>query len=976
MNFIKSSLLVALLALSGSTLAQKSHEWKEGGSGAFKYKYVTNDPMEARFYTLSNGLTVILSPISKDPRMQVYIATKAGSKTDPSDHTGLAHYLEHMLFKGTTQYGSLDWSKEKPYIDMIEKLYEEYNNAPAATQRPGIYHKIDSVSGLASKYAIANEYDKLMSNMGAQGTNAFTSYEQTVYTEDIPANSVEKFMLVQAERFTNPVFRIFHTELEAVYEEKNRTLDNDGRKANELLMSNLFLNHNYGKQTTIGTIEHLKSPSLVAIRKYFDTYYVPNNMGIIVSGDFNPDEMIKQISKTFGSMKSKPVPEYKFAPEVPLTAPVIKEVVGPDAEFIAMAYRLPGVHSKDAVLADLVGQILSNGKAGLIDLNLVKKQKMLRASAGASILVDHGFMYLQGSPTQGQTLDEVKALILGEVENLKKGNFDNDLQVSIVNNMKKYMMEQTESYGARASMLMSAFTGEEDWKTDVEYIDRMSKFTKQDIVDFANKYFGNNYVAVYKRKGEDKNKLKVDKPAITPVETNAGKESEFVTRINAMPVSPLSPVWVDYDKDMKKGKLGAAEVLYVKNPTNGLFRMTYRYKVGTLNDKKLGVAAQYLQFLGTDKMDAEAISKEFYKLACSFNVRATDEYTNVTIEGLQENFDKAVALFEGLIKNCKADEDALQSLKGRMAKSRSDAKNNKGAIMQGMVNYARYGGQNPFNNVLSNDEMQKLTGSELTDLLHNLAGFEHRVLYYGPQELSDLTASLSKVHTVPASFKKAPEAKTFAYRSQSEKEVLFANYDMVQSEIRWVRNIPGYTPSQQATIDVFNNYFGGGMGTVVFQTIRESKALAYSTSAYVITPQKKEDPYYISAYVGCQADKFNESIAAMNELLTDLPAIEKNVLTAKAGIKKDIETERITEDGIIYNYLSAEMRGFNADLRKDIYSKADNIDYEALKAYHANNMSGKPYTYCILASDKKVSDEEMKKYGALKKLSLEEIFGY
>jgi predicted Zn-dependent peptidase len=976
MNLIKTSLLVLALAISGSVFAQGKHEWKEASSGGYTYKYVTNDPMQARFYTLKNGLTVILSPISKDPRMQVYIATKAGSKTDPHDHTGLAHYLEHMLFKGTTQFGSLDWSKERPLLERIEQLYEDYNKTTDVQKRKELYRVIDSVSGAASRYSIANEYDKLMAGMGAQGTNAFTSYEQTVYTEDIPANASQKFFKVQADRFTDPVFRIFHTELEAVYEEKNRTLDNDGRKANELLMSNLFLNHNYGKQTTIGTIEHLKSPSLVAIRKYFDTYYVPNNMGVIVSGDFNPDELIKQIDAEFGRMQHKQVPKYAFKPEEPMKAPVIREVVGPDAEFIAMAYRLPGVHSEDAVLADLVGQILSNGKAGLIDLNLVKKQKMLRASAGASILVDHGFMYLQGAPTQGQSLEEVKELILGEIENLKKGNFDDDLRLSIVNNMKKYLMQQTESYNSRASILMSAFTGEEDWKTDVEYTELMSKYTKKDIMDFANKYFGDNYVAVYKRKGEDKNVLKVEKPPITPVETNAGKESDYVKRISSMPVSSLQPVWVDYSKDLQRGKVGPAEVLYVKNNNNGLFRMTYRYNMGTWNDKKLSVAAQYLQFLGTDKKSAEDISKEFYKLACSFSVNASNEYTNVTIEGLQENFDKAVALFEDLIKNCKADEKALESLKGRMAKARADAKNNKGTIMQGLINYARFGANNPFNNVLSNDELKNLNGAELANILHNLSSYEHRILYYGPQELNSLTGNLAKVHKMPASFTAAAPARKFEYTSPPATQVLFADYDMVQSEIRWVRNIPGYDPKQQPVVDVFNNYFGGGMGTVVFQTIRESKALAYSTSAYVVTPDKKEDPYYISAYVGCQADKFNESIAAMNELLKDLPSVENNIINARSGIKKDIETERITEEAIIYNYLSAERHGLTEDIRKVIYESADKIDYGTLSKYHASNMSGKPYTYCILASEKKVPQEQMKKYGDIRKLSLEEIFGY
>ena len=972
---IAAALSVALL-LAGTVNAQGKYEWKDATTAGFKYRYVTNDPMQTRFYTLKNGLTVILSPTSKEPRMQVYIATKAGSKTDPADHTGLAHYLEHMLFKGTQHYGSLDWSKEKPMLDQVSALYEEYNHTTDVAKRKEIYHRIDSVSGVASKFAIANEYDKLMSAMGAQGTNAFTSNEQTVYTEDIPANSVDKFLKVQADRFQDPVFRIFHTELEAVYEEKNRTLDNDARQANELMMGNLFLNHNYGKQTTIGTVEHLKNPSLLEIKKYFNTYYVPNNMAVIMSGDFVPDEMIKKVAAAFDYMQNKPVPKYTFSPETPITTPVVKEVFGPDAEFVTIGYRLPGVHSKDALMADLVGQILTNGRAGLIDLNLVKKQKLLRASASADILVDYGMMELQGTPTLGQNLDEVRTLMLGEIENLKKGNFDNDLITSIINNNKKYLMQQRESYGARARALMSAFTGEEDWRNDVAYIDMLSKITKKDIMDFSNKYFGENYVVVYKRKGEHKNIVKVDKPPITPVETNRGKQSDFVKEVVAMPSAPLKPVWVDYNKDLQKGKVGPAEILYVNNKENSLFRMAYRFNMGTFNNKKLSLAAAYLQFLGTDKMSAEQVSKEFYKLACGFNISAGNEFTTVSIEGLGENFSKAVSLFENLLANCQGNPEALESLKARITKSRADAKNNKGAIMQGLMSYARYGAANPFNNVMSNDELNAVSTDELVGVLHGLSSYPHRILYYGPQPLSDLTASLTTLHKMPATFAAAPAARDFPFATQAANEVLFADYDMVQSEVRWVRNVPGYDPAKQTEINVFNNYFGGNMGALVFQTIRESKALAYSTSANFITPEKKEDPYMVSAYVGCQADKFNESIVAMNELLNDLPAVESSLLTAKSGIKKDIETDRITEDGIIYSYLAAERRGLKTDIRKDIYEHCDAMTYNDLKQFHSENLAGKPYTYCVVASAKKLKEEDMKKYGAVKKLSLNEIFGY
>jgi len=977
MRSFKQLLFVLMLAITATAFAQTGkYEWKQATSNGYTYKYVSNDPAKARFYTLKNGLTVILSPASKEPRIQTLVVVKAGSKTDPSTHTGLAHYLEHMLFKGTSSYGSLNWAKEKPELEKINALYEKYNKTTDPEQRKAIYHQIDSVSGVAAKFAIANEYDKMMASMGAQGSNASTSFEQTDYTEDIPANAVDKFLKVQAERFRDPVLRIFHTELEAVYEEKNRGLDADGRKVIEKLFAELFKNHNYGKQTTIGTIEHLKNPSLEEIRKYYNTYYVPNNMALVMSGDFDPDVLIKKIDVAFSYMKSKPVPKYNFSPEAPITSPVTAEVIGPDAESLTIGYRLPGNKSKDVLLADMVGQILTNGKAGIIDLNLVKKQKLLGASASTFTLIDHGILFMQGRPTLGQSLDEVKTLMLGEIENLKKGNFDDNLVTSIINNLKKNTILATESNSARADQLEFNFSSELDWKEQVAYTDLLSKITKKEIMDFANKYFQDNYLVIFKRKGEDKSIVKVEKPAITPVETNRNAQSPFVKQVNNMPSTALKPVWLDYNKDIQQGKLGPATVLYVQNKDNSIFRLRYRFEMGNWNEKKLGLAAQYLQFLGTDKMSAEDITKEFYKIASSFSVSAGAEFTTVTIEGLQENFDQAVKLFEDLLKNCKPDEAALKSLKARLAKSRSDAKTNKGAIMNGLVSYARFGAQNPFNYVMSNDELNSVTADELVSMLHGMNNYAHAIIYYGPLTIQQLTTNLQRIHNIPASFKAAPQKVKFSPVAQTTNQVLFADYNMVQAEVRWLRNNGIYDPAQEPVINIFNNYFGGGMGTLVFQTIRESKALAYSTFAVYATPDKKEDAFYTMAYVGSQADKFNEAVVAMNELLNDLPNVDENIKAARAGIKKDIETGRITQDGIIFNYLTAKQKGLDYDIRKNVYNSVDKIGYSELKQFHAQNIANQSYTYAIVASDKKLKEEDMKKYGAVKKLSLEEIFGY
>lgn len=979
MNFFKRITIATSIAAAsycGYAYGQ-DFQWKEAQSNEYTYRYVTNDPTSARYYTLKNGLTVILSPTKKDPRIQTYIATKAGSKTDPADHTGLAHYLEHMLFKGTSRFGSKDWAKEKPLLDKIDALYEKYNQTTDEARRKEIYREIDKVSGEASQYAIANEYDKMLAGMGADGTNAFTSFEQTVYTEDIPANVADKFLAVQAERFREPVLRLFHTELEAVYEEKNRGLDNDPRKVYEAMFAAIFPNNNYGKQTTIGTVEHLKNPSLKAIRDYFNSYYVPNNMGVIMSGDFNPDEMISKIDKAFSYMKPKTVPEYKIGTEQPINAPVTREVYGPNPENITIGFRFPGATTKEARMLNFIGSMLTNGQAGLIDLDLIKKQKLLAAYASPYVLKDYSVLLLQGNPIEGQSLDEVKTLLLQEIDKLKKGEFSDDLIQSIVNNEKKNTIQKYEKYTSRAESLMDEFTSDVDHKTQLQYVEEISKITKKDIMDFASKYLqNNNYVAVYKRKGEDKNIVKVDKPSITPVSVNRENQSPFLKKIDEMPEAPIAPVWVNFDRDIAKNTLGSVDVLSVKNTDNALFRLYYYFDSGRWNNKILPLAAEYLQYLGTKNKSSEAISKEFYKLASSFNVNSGNEETYVTVEGLNENFDQTAALFEDLIKNCQPDQKALEAYKARVKKSRANAKQNKGSIMNGLRSYAQYGPQNPFNNVLSDAELDALKAEDLVNMLHDLFNFKHKVLYYGPKSGNELTASLKPVHKVSGSLKEMPKSKTFLQVPTDKNKVLFAHYDMVQAEVFWVRNSDPYNAAITPTVSLFNNYFGGGMGSVVFQTIRESKALAYSTYSYFSLPGKKEDKDMITAYVGTQADKFNESTIAMNELLTTLPKSDQLFETAKSGLKKSIAAERITQDGIIFTYLRAQKLGNTTDIRRNTYEQAPKLTFADINNFHNKEMKSKKYTYCLVASQDKVSEADMQKLGEVKKLNLTEIFGY
>ena len=288
----------------------------------YKYATVPGDLMQTRIYTLDNGLKVYISVNQEKPRIQTFIAVRTGSKNDPSETTGLAHYLEHLMFKGTKQFGTNNPQAEAPLLDEIEKRYEEYRLVTDPELRRQKYHEIDSISQLAAQYFIPNEYDKLMAAIGAEGSNAYTSNDVTCYTEDIPSNEVENWAKIQSDRFKNMVIRGFHTELEAVYEEYNIGLSSDQRKLFYTISKMLWPNHPYGTQTTIGTQEHLKNPSIVNIKNYFNKWYVPNNVAICMAGDLDPEKAIALIDKYFGDWKpGDDVTQPTFAPLTPLTTP-------------------------------------------------------------------------------------------------------------------------------------------------------------------------------------------------------------------------------------------------------------------------------------------------------------------------------------------------------------------------------------------------------------------------------------------------------------------------------------------------------------------------------------------------------------------------------------------------------------------------------------------------------------------------------
>lgn len=977
---IRTGIFLNMLILFSGLLISKAVNYSTESAAdknGLKYEFVTNDPTATRIYTLPNGLKVYLSVNKDKPRILGFVAVRAGSKNDPAETTGLAHYFEHLMFKGTDEIGTLNWEKEKPLISEISDLFELHKNTTDSLMKKKIYAKIDSVSTIASKYIAPSEYDKLVASIGAEGTNAWTSFEETVYTNEIPSNELERWLKIESERFSRPVFRLFHTELETVYEEFNMSQDSDGSRVFDALLAGIYPHHQYGTQTTLGKGEHLKNPSMVNIMNFFDTYYVPNNMAICLSGDLDYDSTIKLIEQYWRNKESKPLPEFKAAKEEPIAKPVVKEVLGPDAESVVFGYRFEGSSSEQVKYLDMINSVLYNGKAGLIDLNLVQQQKVISAYSWTWEKKDYTEHIFGGTPRDGQSLDEVKNLLLGQIEKVKKGEFDDWMLTAAVNNRKLSMIHQFEG-NWRAYSFVNSFIEGKSWDQVLKYNDDLEKITKKDIIEFAKKNYSDNYVIVYKREGKDSTIMKVDKPKITPITINRDTLSQFYDSVSKMAVLPVEPVFIDYKKLITEKKINeGVELKYIRNTTNELFSLFYLVEIGTNRDPKYKNAVEYLDYLGTKKFSPEKFKQELYKNGLSIYFSSEENRTYISISGLDKSLDKGLELMYDLISNAKPDKKSYDDYVDGILKQRTDFKKDKDVIFwQAMYDYARFGEDSPFKKIVSSDNLKKLDPKELVSLVKGFLEFKHSILYYGQRDIDDVAKLIAEKQPKVSNYSDTPKRVNPMELPTDEPKVYFVNYDMVQMNMIMLSKLEKMKINNFPLINVFNEYFDGGMSRLVFQEIREAQGLAYATGARYSIPEVPDKSHYLFTYIMTQPDKFNAALNSMNMLLNDMPRIDKNFNDSVENIRKRIQSERIIKSEIFWDWISNKDKGIDYDIRKTVYDEVKNISIDQLFEFYGKEIRGRKYIYLIMSNKEKINFQDLEKLGKVEELSLEKIFGY
>ena len=624
--------------------------------------------------------------------------------------------------------------------------------------------------------------------------------------------------------------------------------------------------------------------------------------------------------------------------------------------------------------------MLSNGNAGLFDLDLNNPMKVMGASAQLSSNHDYGMFYLYGSPKEGQDTKEVRRLMLGEIEKLKKGQFSDDLLPSAVNNMKLKYYQSLRKNDERADRFVNAFINDKQWDDEVHSLDRIAKMTKSQIVDFANRFFTDGYVTVFKAQGNDTTIHKIEKPHITPIPTNNDKQSEFLKEIvNAKP-EPIQPKFVDFKRDLtvartKKG----LDYLYKKNTSDDIFSLTYHYPFGSESDNQYAVAADYLSYVGTDKLSNEKIQQQFFKLACSYKVSVGDDAINISISGLNSNMPAAVRLLENVLTSAKADKESYDKYVGIVLKARADAKSEQRANFSALTMLGEYGAYNPQLNDMSEKQLRDADPQALLDKLKNLNRYRATVMYFGPSDMKTVDGIVSAAHATPRKFLQEPEAKPYLHQATDKTEVWVAPYD-AKNIYMTMYHAEGkkWTPEKAAIELLFNEYFGGGMNAIVFQELREARGLAYSAGARYTAPSAYpyKDTESFTTYIITQNDKMMDCVNEFNNLLNDTPSREAGFKLARQSLIKSLSTARTNYENVFWRWLEAKKKGIDYDIRQKIYETLPKLTLNDVINFARENIANKPYRYLILGNEKDIDMDALQKLGPVRRLTTEEIFGY
>jgi zinc protease len=541
-----------------------------------------------------------------------------------------------------------------------------------------------------------------------------------------------------------------------------------------------------------------------------------------------------------------------------------------------------------------------------------------------------------------------------------------------LNNLRQFQ-NRYESYA-----FLEAFMYNNNWSDFLSFGDQLEKITKKELTDFAKKLFQNNYVVLYKTRGEAKDLVKVQKPPLTAVQINRDEESSFFKEWKKLPSDTIAPVFVDFKTAINQKKLGdGIELNTLRTNDDGLFSVYYVVAAGKDNNISLPLAVNFLPYVGTTKHTATQLKQELFRYGLYTNVFSSSNRSYIYVSGLNRNLEKGVQLLEEICTSSLPDTSSYRRYAERTIKERDDAKLNQDNILySGLMSFAAYGKKSSQTDVLTNEEIREQKPGQLLGMVKTLVNYPHRIFYCGPSSASDVEAVIRKNHPLPAKIEPIPPKKVYPELNIDRNSVLVSNYDMSQVNFLMVSKGEKYSPDIATHSSLFNQYYDGSLASIVFQEVREAQGMAYSAFAWYQRPTFPDESFYVIGFVGTQADKMMAALNTMNRVLTNFTESDKFFNSSKKAILNKISTERLYRESLFFTYLDNLDIGVDHDVRKDVYDYVSKTSIKDLHTFFDTYISNKKYTYCIIGNLKDIDLKSLKTIGEVKEVPLNDLFGY
>lgn len=935
--------------------------------------------LKVKEYRLENGLTVWLNEDHSQPKVFGAVVVKAGAKDCPD--TGIAHYFEHMMFKGTDRIGTLDYESEKVLLDSIAMKYDELAMTEDTAARARLQKEINELSIRSSEYVIPNEFNRLINRFGGSGLNAATSYDATIYFNTFSPQYMVQWAEINSERLINPVFRLFQSELETVYEEKNMYGDFIGGQVMDTLMARYFGPHPYA-YPIIGSTKNLKNPRLTEMHKFFEDYYVASNMALILSGDFDAQQVMPILEKAFSRIRSGNAPKQEKVMLPPFNGRETMKVKFPIPFIKAMGLGFRGVSAnhEDQVALNIAVNLLNNANGtGYLD-KLMVEHKLMGALAINESMNEAGILAVAIMPKLLiQSYSSAEKMVWDEINRVKNGDFSDEMFNSLKLEQKRQYASSLENIDSRATIMMNLFSQGKSWNDYLNEVARIESITKEDVVRVAQKYFSNNYLCVTKSTGKYP-KDNLPKPAFSlVVPRNADASSSYAKQLEKIPEQQVAPRIIDFEKDVKTSKLTPLVTLYTTpNPLNDIFTLNISYGIGALEQPELMQLTNYLQLLGTESLSFEQFRSRLQSIGSTLAFDVTPDAFVMKVTGFDNHIDETMELVGDFIRHAKADDKKLRQIVDDAKVSEKAFFKSGDNVASALLEQVKYGDQSRYLRKLSLSQIKKLKGKDMLAIYDKVRSVQCDLHYCGTLPVEKVIGTIRQ-HLPLERTTVASNSPYYRELKQYDRPTVFFidMPDMAQSIVYgYVKGDPVDDKASRHASQLFSVYFGGDMSSLMFQEIREFRSFAYRTSGRYQLPNHahKGTAGSFTAMLSTQSDKTLDALGVLDSLIREMPLKPERMEAVKQTLVNRINNDYPPFRNLSEKVASARMEGFDRDPAEEFLRDIATMDMQDISRFYQEQISGRPVVYVITGNRKHIDMKKLAEYGTIIKVKKKGIY--